>query len=82
MGQLANQTERKITHISFMHKLHQSKPELSIFKIMYLFVCFGCTRSLLLHGLSLVAARGGYSLVVVLRLLLWWLLLGLLVSRA
>ena len=77
MGQLANQTERKITYISFIHKLHQSKLELSIFKIIYLFVCFGCTRSSLLRGLSLVAASGGYSLVVVLRLLL-----GLLVSRA
>ena len=38
MGQLANQTERKITFISFIPTLHQSKLELSIFKIIYLFI--------------------------------------------
>ena len=37
MGQLANQTERKITFISFIHRLYQSKLELSIFTITYLF---------------------------------------------
>ena len=36
-----------------------------VFKIMLFIFAFGSARSLLLHGLSLVAVNGGYSLVVV-----------------
>ena len=35
-----------------------------------LFKIFGCAGSSLLHGLSLVAVSGGYSLVAVCRLLI------------
>ena len=43
-------------------------PLMILFKMCLLM--FGCARSSLLHGLCLVAASGGYSLVVVLRLLI------------
>ena len=39
-------------------------------KFVYYFIIFGCAGSLLLRGLSLVAARGGCSLVVVCKLLI------------
>ena len=43
---------------------------LFFFKFIYYFIIFGCAGSLLLRGLSLVAAEGGYSLVVVCKLLI------------
>ena len=43
-------------------------------KKIYLFI-FGCTGSSLLCGLSVIGVNGGYSLLVVYRLLVKWLLL-------
>ena len=39
---------------------------------IYIYICFvlGCAGSSVLHGLSLVAVRGGYSPVVVCKLLM------------
>ena len=46
-----------------------------LFRIFFFFFFFGCTGSLLLHGLSLVAASRGYSLLWCTGFSLRWLLL-------
>ena len=44
-------------------------------KFIYIMFIFGCVGSSLLRGLSLVAARGGYSSLRCTGFSLWWLLL-------
>ena len=62
-------------YIQFINLQFSSRKNFFLIYLFYLFYFFGCIRSLLLRGLSLVAASGGYSSLWCVGFSLRWLLL-------